>query len=131
MFFAMGAATSRMTRTVNEWMMPATGVFPPCRTFVAVRAITPVQGIPPKIPMAILAMPCPINSWLESCRSSIMPSDTTAESNDSIAPSTAMVMAAGTSERHASKDRLGQCGVGKDRGISPNCDPKVAIPQRS
>ena len=60
-----------------------------------------------------------------------MPSDTTAESSDSIAPSTAIVMAAGTSIRHSSSDKTGQCGAGKELGISPNCDPKVAMPHRS
>ena len=34
----------------------------PQRTFVAVRAMTPVTGIPPKIPIVTLAIPCPINS---------------------------------------------------------------------
>jgi hypothetical protein len=62
MCFASGAATSKITSNVSEWMMPATGVFAPLRTFVAVRAITPVVGMPPKIPTTMFAMPCPINS---------------------------------------------------------------------
>ena len=108
-------------------MMPATGVRPPLRTLVAVRAMTPVQGMPPKIPIAMFATPCPISSWFESCRSSIMPSATTADSRDSIAPSTATVIAAGTSACHASNDSAGQCGAGKVRGKSPNREPSVAM----
>ena len=38
--------------------MPATGVRPPFLTLVAVRAIAPVAGMPPKRPDAMLAMPC-------------------------------------------------------------------------
>ncbi len=93
--------------------------------------MTPVTGIPPKIPIAMLAIPCPINSWFESCRSSIMPSETTAESSDSIAPKTAIVIAAGTSARHSSNESDGQCGIGKLRGISPNAVPSVWIPNFS
>src|SRR2546427_8531167 len=36
-----------MSNSVTEWVMPATGVRPPFLTFVAVRAIAPVAGIPP------------------------------------------------------------------------------------
>ena len=65
--------------------MPATGVRPPFLTFVAVRAIAPVAGMPPKRPAAMFAMPWPTSSTLDLCRLPIMPSATTAESSDSIA----------------------------------------------
>ena len=52
--------------------MPATGVRPPVRTLVAVRAIAPVAGMPPKNGATMLAMPCAISSWFGSWRSSIM-----------------------------------------------------------
>ena len=59
---ANGAATNSITSKVSEWIIPATGVCAPQRTFAAVRAITPVVGIPPKIPTVMFAMPCAINS---------------------------------------------------------------------
>ena len=47
------------------WMMPATGVLPPLRTLVAVRAIAPVAGMPPKITEPMLATPCAMSSMFE------------------------------------------------------------------
>ena len=38
---------SVMSSSVIAWMMPATGVRPPFLTFVAVRAMAPVAGMPP------------------------------------------------------------------------------------
>ncbi len=75
-------------------VIPATGVRPPCLTFVAVRAIAPVAGIPPNKGAAMFAMPCATSSMFERWRPPIMPSDTTAERSDSIAPSSAIVNAA-------------------------------------
>ena len=48
----------------------------------------------------MLAAPCAISSWFELCLSPVTPSATVADSSDSIAPSTAMVMAAGSSPFH-------------------------------
>ena len=41
----------------SEWVMAATLVRAPARTFTAVRAIAPVAGMPPKSPVATLASP--------------------------------------------------------------------------
>jgi hypothetical protein len=38
---------------------------------VAVRAMAPVAGSPPKSALAMLATPWPMSSWFESCRSPI------------------------------------------------------------
>ena len=78
-------------------MIPAIGVIPPLLMFVIVRAIAPVTGIPPKIGETIFAAPCAINSVFELCLSPVTPSATVADSNDSIAPSIAIVKAAGNS----------------------------------
>lgn len=45
--------------------MPDTGLVPPARTFVAVRAMVPVTQMPPKSAEPMLAMPWPISSTLE------------------------------------------------------------------
>ena len=47
--------------------MPATGVFAPERMFVAVRAIAPVAGKPPKSGENILATPWPTSSTFGLC----------------------------------------------------------------
>lgn len=67
--------------------------------FVAVRAIAPVAGMPPKIGDARLATPCATSSMFALCRVPIMPSATTAESSDSIAASSAIVSEGETSSR--------------------------------
>ncbi|MND00965.1 hypothetical protein D3C83_197650 [compost metagenome] len=51
------AATRVMSSSVTAWIIPATGVRPPLRTFVAVRAIAPVAGMPPKKGVIRLAVP--------------------------------------------------------------------------
>ena len=73
--------------------MPASGVRPPVRMFVAVRAIAPVAGMPPKIGEAIFATPWATSSMFDLWRVPIIPSATTADSNDSIAASSATVNA--------------------------------------
>ena len=73
--------------------MPAIGVRAPDRMFVAVRAMAPVAGSPPNSGDNTLAIPCAVNSTFGSCRSPDKRSETTAESNDSIAPSMATVRA--------------------------------------
>ena len=92
--------------------MPATGVRPPFLTLVAVRAIAPVAGIPPKRADATLAMPCPTSSTLDLWRLPIMPSATTAESSDSIAARSATVTADGKSSRTRSSAERGKLGAG-------------------
>lgn len=74
-------------------MTPDSGLTAPDLMFVAVRAIAPVAGIPPNNGATMLAIPCPNNSRLELCLSPVIPSATTADSNDSIAPSAAMTSA--------------------------------------
>src|SRR3954452_18888510 len=68
--------------------MPAIGPRAPERTLVAVHAIVPVTGMPPKI-TAALATPCATSSQFERWRRPLIPSATTAESRDSIEPSSA------------------------------------------
>src|SRR5690606_20048129 len=53
---------------------------------------------------------------------------TTADSNDSIAPSMAMVNADGSSNMTWSKVVSGHCRLGNARGIAPNVDSIVATP---
>ena len=86
-------AASVITSSVSACTMPATGVRPPFLTFVAVRAMAPVAGMPPKIGDAMFATPCATSSMFERWRPPIMPSATTAESSDSIAASSAIVKA--------------------------------------
>ena len=76
---------SVMSRSVTAWVIPAIGVRPPFLTFVAVRAIAPVAGMPPKSGETMFAMPCATSSMFDRCRPPIMPSATTADSSDSIA----------------------------------------------
>ena len=56
---------SSMSNSVSECTIPAMGVRPPFLILVAVRAIAPVAGIPPKIEEKILAVPCATSSILE------------------------------------------------------------------
>ena len=56
---------SVMTSSVTEWIIPATGVRPPFFTFVAVRAMAPVAGMPPNIGETMLATPCATSSMFE------------------------------------------------------------------
>jgi hypothetical protein len=85
--------TNIINSNVIEWTIPATGVRPPFLTFVAVRAMAPVAGIPPKIDENILAVPCATSSIFDLWLPPIIPSETTADNNDSIPPSKAMVKA--------------------------------------
>jgi hypothetical protein len=55
--------------------------------------MAPVAAKPPNSGAAMLARPCAMSSWLGSWRSSIWLSATRAESSDSMAPSSAMVIA--------------------------------------
>ena len=61
-YFARGAKASNITSKVRECTIPAMGVRPPFFTFVAVLAIAPVAGMPPKNGDTILAIPWAISS---------------------------------------------------------------------
>ena len=75
------------------WIKPATGVRPPFFIFAAVRTNAPVTGNPPKNGVTIFATPWATNSVFERWELLVIPSATTAESNDRIAPSSAIVKA--------------------------------------
>ena len=119
--------------------MPATGVFAPERTLVAVLAIAPVAGMPPKSGVTMLAMPCATSSMFDRWRLPIMPSDTTAESKDSTAPSIAMVKAGPTNPVTCVTERCGitGCGIARDaalRGLSDRSSGRwnkraIAVPR--
>jgi hypothetical protein len=94
--------------------------------FVAVRAMAPVAGIPPIMGEAILATPWAINSMLERWRLPVMPSATTAESNDSIPANTAIVNAGELIFVISSKLMLGKCGIGNVFGTPPKRLPIVS-----
>jgi len=89
--------------------MPEIGPTAPDRMLVAVRAMVPVTGIPPNRIEPILAVPCATSSQFERCLRPDMPSATTAESNDSIAPRSAMAAASGRTA----------CALAKLNGGSP------------
>ncbi len=93
--------------------MPASGLVPPLRTLVAVRAIAPVAAKPPNSGAAMFAMPWPISSWFESWRVPAMPSATTADSSDSIAPSIAIVNAGPSSSMTRASVTSGSCERGQ------------------
>ena len=60
-----GGGNQKNGKQRKAWTMPATGVRAPERILVAVRAIAPVAGIPPKSGEAILAIPCATSSTFE------------------------------------------------------------------
>ncbi len=95
---------------------------------VAVRAIAPVAAKPPNNGASRFARPCPTSSWFESCLKSVMPSATTADSSDSIAPSIAIVMAGPTSEITWTNDICGTWNLGRPNGMPPKALPSVATP---
>ena len=126
MKLASGAA-SRMNNSKNtECSMPATGPCAPARTLVAVRAMVPVTQIPPKRPETTLAAPCATSSQLLRWRRPVIPSATTADSSDSIAPSSANDTADGSTSRTLPHPTSGSDGNGKLLGMPPNCVPIVA-----
>ena len=111
---------SRISRRTTACIIPATGVRPPLLMFVIVLAIAPVAGIPPKIGVTIFATPSAINSVFELWWSLIIPSATVAESNDSIAPSAAIVTATGNrflmaSQLSAGISAFGSCELMEKR----------------
>src|SRR5260221_5519749 len=108
-------------------MTPATGVLAPALTFVAVLAIAPVAGNPPNKGETIFAIPCAINSTFGLCLSPLILSDTTAENNDSIAPSIATVIAGDSRCSNSWGWSLGTAKCGDPLGIPPNRGPIVSI----
>src|SRR3546814_635300 len=102
--------------------MPAIGERAPERMLVAVRAIAPVAGRPPKQAEAVLAMPCATSSQLERWRAPVMPSATLADSRLSIPARKAMVKADGSTStaccrlKAGSDGRAGLEGGGKGVG---------------
>jgi hypothetical protein len=120
-----------MSRRVRACTIPATGVRPPLLMLVAVRAMAPVAGMPPKSGEATLAMPCATSSMLDRWRPPIIPSATTADSSDSIAPSVAMVNAGPTRSRTSPSVSEGITGAGKAAEISPKRLPMVSTSRPS
>ena len=126
---AASGAKKNNTNTKNtQWTKPASGLVPPWRIFVAVRAIAPVAAIPPKRGQTIFARPWPNNSWLELCWWPVIPSATTADNNDSIAPSIAIVKAGPIKAKTSEIDISGSVRLGKPWGIPPKAVPIVATP---
>ena len=115
-----------MSRSTTACVIPATGVRPPFFTLVAVRAMAPVAGIPPNNGVTMLATPCATSSMLDRCLDPIMPSATTADSSDSMAPSIAMVKAGATRFRMSANASCGNTGRGRAELSSPNRLPTVS-----
>ena len=93
---------------------------------VMVRAMAPVTGMPPKKGTVRLARPWPISSVLLSVREPVTPSATVAESRLSMAPSTAMVKAEGSSMLMVAMLRVKPWGTGRSVGMSPKRSPMVS-----
>ena len=125
---ASGARNNTISTNVSACTIPASGLVPPLRMLVAVRAIAPVAAKPPKNGVAMLARPCPTSSWFESCRVPAIPSATTADSSDSIAPSMAMVKAGPTSSSARATVSSGTLNEGRPCGMPPNALPMVLTP---
>ena len=117
---------SMIKSRVTACTIPATGVRPPFFTFVAVRAMAPVAGMPPKMGEARFAIPWATSSMLERCRPPIMPSETTAERSDSMPPSSAIVNAGAIRPVAWERVSAGSAGAGSDAWIAPNRDPIVS-----
>jgi hypothetical protein len=123
---ASRAPAIRMISNVIAWIIPATGVRAPDRTLVAVRAIAPVAGNPPKSGEAILAMPCAKSSTFELWRVPLIRSATTADSSDSIAPSIAIVRVGEINVRMRSGRKRGMWIGGSPEGMPPKRAPMVS-----
>jgi hypothetical protein len=67
-----------------------------------------------------------MSSMLDRCRLRIIPSATDAESNDSIAPRSAIVIAGDTRSVIACQDTCGILGAGKVLGTDPKRLPMVS-----
>jgi hypothetical protein len=106
--------------------MPATGPRAPARILVAVRAMVPVTGVPPDTAAAMLATPCATSSLFERWRRPDMPSATTADSSDSIAPRMAIANASGSTARIFSRLKGGIAGAGIPDWMTPKREPMVS-----
>src|SRR5579862_47961 len=106
--------------------MPEIGPRAPARTLVAVRATVPVTHMPPKITETMLATPWAPSSQLERWRRPVMPSATTADNSDSIAPNSAMAKASGRIACSFPRLNVGSDGAGSERGMAPNWEEMVA-----
>jgi hypothetical protein len=109
------------------WIMPATGVRAPERMLVAVRAIAPVAGSPPNSGETMFAIPCAVSSTFGLWWSRPMRSATTAESSDSIAPSSAIVIAGRKSVGISAGRNSGTLRCGSPEGMPPKRVPTVSI----
>ena len=98
-----GASTSRARITSTEWTTAETGDVAPARTLAAERAMAAVAVMPPKNGAIIFPSPWPTSSLLALCLVPVMPSSTTAQSSDSIAPNIAIEKAAGSRARRESQ----------------------------
>src|SRR5205085_9969265 len=107
--------------------IPATGEVAPERILVAVRAIAPVAGMPPKKGTKRFARPWANSSTSGLWRSPLMLSATTAERRLSIAANMATVQADGNSGRMRSARNCGIEIAGKPVGIPWNLLPIVSI----
>ena len=82
-------------------------------------ATAPAIGTAPNKPQNILAIPCPINSELESCRIPVRPSVTTQDNKDTIAIKIANVSALGSTASTNFKLNPGTVSFGKLLGSCP------------
>ncbi|CFP65545.1 Uncharacterised protein [Bordetella pertussis] len=92
--------------------------------------MAPVAAKPPNSGATILARPWPTSSWLESWRGPAMPSATTADSRDSMAPSMAMAKAGPINSMTRDTVISGHCQLGRPCGMPPKALPMVATPSR-
>ena len=105
--------------------IPATGPCAPERTFVAVRAMVPVTQRPPNSAEPMFATPCATSSQFERWRRPVMPSATTADRSDSMAPSSVSDRAEGSSVTIRCTERSGRAGAGRVDGMPPKLLPMV------
>ncbi|MFT3915001.1 MAG: hypothetical protein QM704_13055 [Anaeromyxobacteraceae bacterium] len=107
-----GASTSTAASTTRACTAAETGLRPPERMLVAVRAMAPVAGMPPKNGAITLPTPWASSSASGSCRVRAMPSATTAERSDSIAPSIAMAKALPRRARNVARSQVSASPAG-------------------
>ncbi len=123
---ANGAATSINKRINSACKMPEIGLRAPVLTLVAVRAIVPVTQKPPNMLDIMFAAPCATSSQLDLCLRPVIPSATTADSRDSIAPSIANDRALGRTSSIFSMEKKPNEGAGRVLGIPPKRVPIVS-----
>ncbi len=88
--------------------------------------MVPVTQMPPNSAEPILAAPCATSSLLERWRRPLMPSATTAESSESMAPSSAKAAASGSTAWIFASVISGNDGIGLLRGMPPKRVPMVS-----